>query len=95
MFWTCFFSPFSSFNDEKLSYKDYNKRITTHDNGNVESHDKEESTSNSTISTNSGAHILTHDQIIKKSPFDKNNLTNNKTNKILTRSYYLLLGPVE
>ena len=73
---------------KKLSYKDYNKRITTHDNGIVESHDKEESTSNSTISTNSGAHILTHDQIIKKSPFDKNDLANNKTNKILTRSYY-------
>ena len=49
-----------------LSYKVYNKRITTRDNGNVESHDKEESTSNSTINTNSGAHIVTHDQIIKK-----------------------------
>ena len=35
-FWTCFFSPFSSFNDEKLSYKDFNKRITTRDNGKVQ-----------------------------------------------------------
>ena len=47
--------------DEKLSYKYYNKRITTRDNGNVQSHDKEESKLNSTITTNSGAHTLTHD----------------------------------
>ena len=26
---------------KKLSYKDYNKRITTGDSGNVQSHDKE------------------------------------------------------
>ena len=51
---------------KKLSYKDYSKWITTLDNGNVQSHDKEESKSNSTISANSGAHTLTHDQIIKK-----------------------------
>ena len=50
---------------KKLSYK-YNKRITTRDNGNVQSHDKEESKLNSTITANSGAHTLTHDQIIKK-----------------------------
>ena len=73
---------------KKLSYKNYNKRITTRDNGNVQSHDKEESKSNSTISANSGVHILTHDQIIKKSPFNKNNVATIKTNKILTRSYY-------
>ena len=48
-------------NDEKLSYKYYNKRITTRDNGNVQSHDKEESKLNSTITANSGAHTLTHD----------------------------------
>ena len=48
-------------NDEKLSYKYYNKRITTRDNGNVQSHDKEESKLNSTITANSGAHALTHD----------------------------------
>ena len=46
--------------DEKLSYKYYNKRITTRDNGKVQSHDKEESKLNSTITTNSGAHTLTH-----------------------------------
>ena len=46
-------------NDEKLSYKYYNKRITTRDNGNVQSHDKEESKLNSTIAANSGAHTLT------------------------------------
>ena len=48
-------------NDEKLSYKYYNKRITTRDNGKVQSHDKEESKLNSTITTNSGAHTLTYD----------------------------------
>ena len=60
MFWTCFFSPFSSFNDEKLSCKYYNKRITTRDNGNVQPHDQEEGKLNSTINANSGAHTLTH-----------------------------------
>ena len=53
-------------NDEKLSYKYYNKRITTRDNGNVQSHDQEESKLNSTINANSGAHTLTHDKMIKK-----------------------------
>ena len=61
-FCTSFFSPSSSFNDgKKLSYKYYNKRITTRDNGNVQSHDQEESKLNSTINANSGAHTLTHD----------------------------------
>ena len=46
---------------EKLSYKYNNKRITTRDNSNVQSHDKEESKLNSTITANSGAHTLTHD----------------------------------
>ena len=45
---------------KKLSYKYYNKRITTRDNGNVQSHDEEESKLNSTITANSGAHTLTH-----------------------------------
>ena len=45
---------------KKLSYKDYNKRITTHDNGNNQSHDQKKSKLNSTSSTNSGAHTLTH-----------------------------------
>ena len=58
---TRFFSPFSSLMMKKLSYKYYNKRITTRDNGNVQSHDKEESKLNSTITANSGAHTLTHD----------------------------------
>ena len=35
--------------------------MTTRDNGNVQSHDQEQSKLNSTISTNSGAHALTHD----------------------------------
>ena len=51
---------------KKLSYKDYSKWITTLDNGNVQSHDKEESKLNSTTSANSAAHTLTPDKIIKK-----------------------------
>ena len=51
---------------KKCSLKNYNRRITTLDNGNVQSHDKEESKLNSTISANSGAHTLTHDQTVKK-----------------------------
>ena len=50
---------------KKLIYKDYNKRITTRDNDNVQSQDQEESKLNSTINANSGAHTLTHDQITK------------------------------
>ena len=76
---------------KKLSYKDYNELIITRDNGTVQSHDKEESKSNSAINANSDAHTLTHDQIIK-SPFNKNNVATIKTNKILTRSYYLALS---
>ena len=45
----------------KLSYKYYNNRITTRENGNVQSHDQEESKLNSTITANSDAHALTHD----------------------------------
>ena len=48
---------------KKLSYKGYNERITTHDNGNVESHDREDSKSNSTSNGNSGAYTITHDQV--------------------------------
>ena len=51
---------------KKLSYKYYNKRITTRDNGNAQSHDQEESKLNSTIKVHS-AHTVTHDKIIKKS----------------------------
>ena len=54
-------SIFKLNDDEKLSYKYYNKRITTRDNGKVQFHDKEESRLNSTITMNSGAHTLTHD----------------------------------
>ena len=41
-------------------YKYYNKRITTCDNGNVQSYHKEESKLNSTITINSVVHKLTH-----------------------------------
>ena len=54
-------SIFKLNDDEKLSYKYYNKQITTRDNGKVQSYDKEESKLNSTIIANSGAHTLTHD----------------------------------
>ena len=47
---------------KKLSHNDYNKRISTRDNG----HDQEESKLNSNINANSGAYKLTQDQIIKK-----------------------------
>ena len=76
-----------------LSYKYYNKRITTRDNDNVQSHDKEESKLSSTITANSGAHTLTHDWIIKKSPYNKNNVATIKINKVLAK--ILLLGLVE
>ena len=46
---------------KKLSYSYYSKRITTCDNGNIQSHDKEESKLNSTITSNSGVQTLTHD----------------------------------
>ena len=52
-------SIFKLNDDVKLSYKYYNKRITTRDNGKVQSHDKEESKLNSAITANSGAHTLT------------------------------------
>ena len=60
-FRTCFFSPFQVLVMKKLCYKDYNKRITTPDNGNVQSHDQEEIKVNSTINAKSGAHTLTQD----------------------------------
>ena len=67
----------------KLSYKYYNKSITTRDNGNVQSHNKEESKLNSTITANSG----------KKCPSNKNNVATIKINNILAkqRSYYKAL----
>ena len=48
-----------------LSCKYYNKRITTRDNVNVQSHDQEENKLNSTLNANYGAHALTHGRIIK------------------------------
>ena len=44
-----FLQSFSNLMMKKLSYKYYKKRITTRDNGNVQSHDQEESKLNSTI----------------------------------------------
>ena len=50
---------------KKLRYK--YEQITTCDNGNVQSHDQEESKLNSTINQNSGARTLTHDKKYIKS----------------------------
>ena len=46
---------------KNISYKDYNKQMTTRDNGNVQSHDQEDSKLNSNINADSGAYTLTHD----------------------------------
>ena len=56
----------------------YNKRVTTRDNGNVQSNDYEKSKLNSTINVNSGAHTLTDDKITK-SPFNKQNIATIKS----------------
>ena len=64
---------------KKLRQKHYNKQITTRDNGNFQSYDLEESELNSTINANSGAHTPTHDEMIKKSQFNKNNVGATKT----------------
>ena len=58
-------SIFKLYDKKKLSCKYYNKRITTCDNINAQSHDKKVSKLNSTITANSG-HTLTHDQLTKK-----------------------------
>ena len=81
---TYFFSPFSSFNNEKLRCKYYNKQIATRDNGNVESHDQEESKLNSTNNVNSGPHALTHDKLIKN-PLSRNNLATIKSKQIFNK----------
>ena len=59
-------------------YKYYNNQITNHGNGNVQSHDQEESKLNSTINVNSGPHALTQDKMIK-SPFDKDTVATIKS----------------
>ena len=85
-------NEFVWFDSMKALWKLWKIRIATRDNGNVQSHDQEESKLNSTINANNGAHTLTHNQIIK-SPFNENNLATIKTNRILTK--ILLLDPVE
>ena len=63
---------------KKLRYKYYNKLITTSDNGNVQSHDQEESILNNNVNSNSGAHTLTQDKIIK-SIYNINNVVTIKS----------------
>ena len=46
---------------KKIRSKYYNKQITTRDIGNVQSHDQEQSKLNNTITSNNGAHTLTHE----------------------------------
>ena len=78
---------------KKLHYKDYNEQITTCDNGNVQSHDKEKSA----IRKCQIKQCHWREQWCsytykwpnnKKSPFNKNNVATIKTNKTLARSYY-------
>ena len=58
---------------KKFGYNDYNKRITTHDYSNVQSHDQEKSYLNPKIDA-------------QNNPFNKNNLATIKSNKILTKN---------
>ena len=85
-------SPFQSLKKKKSTEKYYNKHISTQDNGNVQTHDQEDSKLNSNIIVSSGAYALTGDKIIKSS-FNKSNKPTFQTNEILTK--ILLLGPVE
>ena len=62
---------------KNFGYNDYNKRITTHDNSNVQSHDQEKSYLNTTINPKIDA---------QKNPFNKNKLATIKSNKILTKN---------
>ena len=62
---------------KKLRCKYCNKRLTTRDDHNIQSHDQEESKLNSTINANSGVHTLTSDNIIK-TPSNKNNVATMK-----------------
>ena len=57
---------------KRLRYKYYNKRITTCNNDNVQSHDKER------CKLNSGAHKLTDKKIIKIT-LNKNNVATIKS----------------
>ena len=59
--WRDSFSQFSSFNDQKLRYKYYNKRATTRDNGNIKFHDQEECKLSSNLIAKSGVHTLIDD----------------------------------
>ena len=67
MFQLCFYSPFSSINNEKIKVKYCKKRIANRENDDVESHNQEESKLNSTTIVNSSARII-------KNPFNKNNV---------------------
>ena len=73
---------------KKLSYKYYSKRITTRDNGNVQSHDKEESKFSEKWCSYTCTWLNN-----KKSPYNENNVATIKINKILAN--ILLLGLVE
>ena len=85
-FWTCFFSPFSSFIIKNVRYKYYNELLTTRNNGIVREqfHEQTEGKLNRIINANSSVHTLTHEKIIK-SPFNKNSLATIKSKQ---RSYY-------
>ena len=78
---------------KKVKNKSYNKQITTHDNGNNQSHEQEESKLNHTINTNSGAHTLTHDKITKN-PSDKNNVATIKRKQNSRRNHITRVGRI-
>ena len=46
---------------KKSSYQYYNNQSTIRENGNVQSHDQEESKLNNSVNAKSGAHTLVHD----------------------------------
>ena len=64
---------------KKLRYKNYNKRLITRDNSNVQSHDQEESKLNSTINAICGAHTLTSHLTQQKNSFSKSNVATMKS----------------
>ena len=67
----------------------YNKQNTTRDNVNVQSHDQEKSTLNSTINAYSRAHTLTNEKIIK-SPFHiKNKIKQNSDKYLVTTDFQI------
>ena len=96
-----FFILFSSINDEKLRRKYCNKQITSRDNGNVQSHDQEESKLISIIHTNSptntprGFHISTWNPRGVFVGSGANTLTHDKVIKRSFNKDYLAIATIK